>query len=424
MGKAYKTITEVFDFGPFITTILLETGVSLSGATIHARDFRVHITREAIGEDHPWPALFGRKVTFPMDGEINVTGAAITDENGTPDPDGSCIALSISVDPRNTLNSIVRFNGAFNAFVTMKLVITQSRDIAGRGGIAPKGVYDLADGNRIRYGELLKEEIHSDPQISLKYVYYKPEAEEHVKYPLIIWLHGGGEGGTDTLVSAIGNKAVNFMTPEIQQIFGGKAYFLSPQCPTIWMDDGQGGFLDTKESIYVEPLERLIAEFIQQHSDIDRQRIYIGGDSNGGYMTLRMILQMPDRYAAGFPICEGYKDEWIGKEEEEQLKKVPLWFTAAKNDTVLPIRIYAEPTYLRLKKLGCEVHFSLFDKVIDTKNQYPNEDGSPYEYPGHWSWIPMLNNECRLDYDGNAVLLNGKETRICEWLADHRKEIK
>ncbi len=39
------------------------------------------------------------------------------------------------------------------------------------------------------------------------------------------------------------------------------------------------------------------------------------------------------------------------------------------------------------------------------------------KYVGHWSWIPMLNNENRLDYDGSQVMVDGKPVTICQWLA-------
>lgn len=426
MGRNYKTITKVTDFGPFVTSIILDAGVELEGAKLNKDDFRVEIKRKKIGEDRPWPKLFGdRAPNFPMEGEMQVLDVSITDESGNKTPNGNHITLSILADPRNTLNSIVRFNGAFNALVRMEIIVTQIRDIICDKGVVKEGIYDADKGNRIIYGELLKEDIHDDLKCPLRYVYYTPmdidKMKQDAKIPLIIWLHGGGEGGTDTIVSAIGNKVVNFISPQLQDIFGGMAYLLCPQCPTLWMDDGKGGILDTPDSIYVEPLENLISDFIKQHGDIDENRIYIGGDSNGGYMTIRMILNNPDRYAAGFPVCEGFRDEWITDEYEEILRNIPMWFTAAKNDTVLPVMDYAVPTYHRLKKRSAKVILTLFDKVVDTSGKYKNDDGTPYEYMGHWSWIPMLNNECRLDYDKKPVVKDGKEVTILEWVAACRK---
>ena len=44
---------------------------------------------------------------------------------------------------------------------------------------------------------------------------------------------------------------------------------------------------------------------------IDTNRIYLGGDSNGGFMTMKMLIRNPGRYAAAFPVCEALDDSAI-----------------------------------------------------------------------------------------------------------------
>ena len=79
------------------------------------------------------------------------------------------------------------------------------------------------------------------------------------------------------------------------------------------------------------------------------------------------------------------------------------------------------PTYKRLKAAGGEnVHLSYWDKVVDHTGKYKGPDGAPFEYYGHWSWIYMLNNECRLDFDGSPVTIDGNPVTIVEWLAAQR----
>ncbi len=422
MGRKYKTITEVTDFGPYITKVLLDTDDKLINTILDKDNFGIHITKKKITEDYPWPALFGQRPEIPMEGDFEVLRAVVSDGMGNEDENGSYIMLLISADPRNSLNSVINFNGRFNTFIDVNMQIEQKQDIICGDRIIEKGIYDQNEGNRIELGELLQEDVYDKSDIALRYVYYEPvsKTESSLRHPLIIWLHGGGEGGEDTIISAIGNKVVNLITPDKQSIFGG-AYLLSPQCPTLWMDDGKGGILDTPDTIYAEALEGLIQNFIDNHKDIDTDRIYIGGDSNGGYMTIRMIIENPARYAAGFPVCEGYLDEWFTPDTEKKVSMVPLWFTAARTDNILPVDKYAVPTYKRLQALGAEVHLTLFDKVIDHTGLYVNEDGSPFEYSGHWSWIPMLNNECKTDYDGSPVIYGGREVTILEWLAAHVK---
>lgn len=411
MGLHFRTITEVLDFGPYITTIILQGNGEAGSDPVSKEDFSVHVVRRTLAPDFPWPAFMGERPSFPMEGERTVTDAFRSDENGVMEEDGAFITLRLVCDPRDGLGSIIRFNGQFNTSV--ETIYTVTRKTGDK-----TCVYDVSDGNEIVYGDLLEE--GRNEEAGLSYVYYLPENRTGDRVPLIIWLHGAGEGGSEPRIAAIGNKVVNLISPDIQELFGGKACLLAPQCPTMWMDDGEGYTRDGS-SIYAEGLEKLIADFVSAHPDIDLSRIYLGGDSNGGYMTVRMALVNPVRYAAIFPVCEAYADEWIGERELEILKKIPSWFTAAKTDNVVPVDRYCVPTVKRLKEAGADCHLTLWDRVEDHTGFYKKEDGTPYEYAGHWSWIPMLNDECRLDCDGKPVLVDGEEASLLMWLASQKK---
>ena len=91
-----------------------------------------------------------------------------------------------------------------------------------------------------------------------------------------------------------------FADESLQKYFDG-AYVLVPQAPTFWMH-GFKHFGDGT-SIYEKTLMGLIKFYIEKHSNIDKSRIYVGGDSNGGYMTMILLRDFPDFFAAGFPVC-------------------------------------------------------------------------------------------------------------------------
>lgn len=243
--------------------------------------------------------------------------------------------------------------------------------------------------------------------VTLTYADYAP-AKDKVKNPLVIWLHGMGEGGTDPTIPIAGNKAANFASKDIQSYFGG-AYVLAPQTPTYWMD-GFTSFGDGT-SKYEQALMSLIKDYVAQNKDIDTDRIYIGGDSNGGYMTMLMIRDYKDYFAAAVVACEALKDSLITDEQINEMKDLPIWFVAAKTDTVVPPNDYTVPTYNRLVNAGAkDVHMSLFDNVVDTSGLYKKSDQTPYEYNGHWSWIYVYNNEV-------SKVINGKKTTMMQWLA-------
>ena len=116
---------------------------------------------------------------------------------------------------------------------------------------------------------------------------------EDGKYPLILFLHGGGEKGDNNLSHLIANKgAVAWVEPD--RIARNPVYVLAPQCPT----EPSGWINKENQDLVVQILE----EFIQEHPQVDTDRIYIEGMSMGGMGTWEMILEPPDLFAAAIPI--------------------------------------------------------------------------------------------------------------------------
>ena len=418
MERQYITITEVFDFGPHISKVILDVGSPLTGAELSPETFRVFVTRTAKGgENFTWPAFMGAKQENSMHGERRITDLYVSDAIGCPAADGEYITLCMYCDPREGLGSIIRFNGSFNVTVDVEYRIEQASALKTESEILEGLIFTKNGGNHFLYGDLLQIAVHEDPEASLSYCFYRPrEADDH-KVPLLIWLHGAGEGGVEPLIAATGNKVVNLISPGIQKLFGG-AYLLAPQAPTMWMDDGSGGYTKDGSSMYVEPLERLIEAFIQEHDDIDTNRIYLGGDSNGGFMTMKMLIHNPGRYAAAFPVCEALEDCFITDENIAAIAHKPVWFTHSKDDPVVVPEQYVIPTYKRLIAAGgSNIHFTFWDHITDQTGLYFNEDGTPYTYLGHWAWIPMLNNQCTLDFDGHPVMCHGRPAAIIDWIA-------
>ena len=99
-----------------------------------------------------------------------------------------------------------------------------------------------------------KDDKYGD--ITLHYASYAPK-EDNKKNPLVIWLHGAGEGGTDPTIAITGNKVVNLATDKMQNIFNG-AYILAPQSDTMWMNDGTGSYTKDGTSKYTKALMNLI----------------------------------------------------------------------------------------------------------------------------------------------------------------------
>ena len=237
------------------------------------------------------------------------------------------------------------------------------------------------------------------------YAFWDPEEESK---NLVVWLHGAGEGGTeatDPWVTILANKVVALSGDDFQSTVGG-AHVVAPQSPTMWMDqDGKKTYIaeDAKEvtTIYTESLEEFIDSYAEK---VGAEKIFVCGCSNGGFMTLWMGLHRPDKYVGIAPICEAIPDGAISDEQIEGIKDLPMYFVWSDDDTTVVPETHEIPTVERLKKAGAaNLHVSTTEHVVDTTGMYKDEEGNPYQYNGHWSWIYFDNNECACTDDGMKV---------------------
>ena len=405
--ETYRTVIEVQDFGPVITKVIVELGIPVPQGAVTEDTFNVHVKKvDPRVPEGGWGAY--------VEGDRTVTNAYVSDKDGKQikNGKGKFFVLEMEIGPNDLLGSTVNYDQAsgHNDWVDYDYTITQVEDIIvhpGKGGTISDLVIDTFGGEtRVLIDEFSTgKATYGD--VTLSYADFKPSKDKG-KNPLIIWLHGGGEGGTDPTIAIGANKAVAFASKEVQEIYGG-AYVLAPQAPTYWMQ-GETGTADGT-SIYSHALMELIKDYVANNPDIDPNKIYIGGASNGGYMTMLMIRDNPGYFAAAFPVCEGLNNTLLTDEDILNMMNTPIWFVHAKNDTVLNPEVNTIPTYNRLIEAGAkDVYLSLFEDVHDTSGLYKNANGDPHQYDGHWSWIYVFNNE-------PIIAINGEKTSIMEWMS-------
>jgi predicted peptidase len=316
---------------------------------------------------------------------------------------------------------------ARNAWIDCRYHITQKKalgDISGLVADEPDKIYK-PQLEKFNFHGKIKYMDREYGGITLTYGdYVPPGAHEGSNLPLIIWLHGMGEGGTDASLPLSANKACHFAGPEIQAYFGGDAggaCVLAPQSPTFWMDTihldpRDAGNETLNVSKYTRALKNLIDQYLGEHSCIDRHRIYVGGCSNGGFMTQVLIMEYPDLFAAAFPVCSTAADSKITDKQLRDICRMPIWFVNAASDTVVPAPRNSLATFDRLVKLGAhQVYYSYPRDIHDKSGRYTQKDGSPYVYPGHYSWIYVYNNWL-------TQVIGGKEISLMEWLSRQRKK--
>jgi pimeloyl-ACP methyl ester carboxylesterase len=178
--------------------------------------------------------------------------------------------------------------------------------------------------------------------VSYRYVSYLPkgyEADAVTKWPLVIYLHGGSDRGTDL------KRLYSSGIPD--QVYRGRDFpfiMLAPQCPAHlrWSTD------DWFENFYREAAARY---------RFDADRVYLTGPSLGGSGTWYLATRYPDRFAAIAPIS-GFTShmDYIDK-NIDRLAEMPVWAFHGKLDTVVPFE-ETERIVTRLEGRNPNLNFS------------------------------------------------------------------
>jgi predicted peptidase len=146
------------------------------------------------------------------------------------------------------------------------------------------------------------------------------------RYPLVFWLSGSaGRGDNNLNQISIGNVIGSHVwtTPENQSKH--PCLVVAPQCPENRTWSTSGAEPDAPLLLALELLSELRKEF-----SIDSQRLYITGQSMGGFGTWAAISAYPKMFAAAMPLCGGGDEGQAAK-----LTKIPIWtFHGAKDETV------------------------------------------------------------------------------------------
>lgn len=142
--------------------------------------------------------------------------------------------------------------------------------------------------------------VYEDPinHNKLPYCLFVPEDySPSKKYPVILFLHGAGELGTDN------NKQINNISKmfECNGDFIANAILLCPQTYEWWelYKATKGDNMGMLASAI-----HLLQE-IQSTYSCDKNRIYVTGLSMGGFATWDLLEEHGNIFAAGVPICGG-----------------------------------------------------------------------------------------------------------------------
>ena len=347
------------------------------------------------------PAVF----TVETNGiERNVKIVYTCDDRGVWTDGGDYLAFGLELSrARGVAPLVSRGMGTWSTAYPVKVALKPGKSIkaGGKKYTAIDCATDHALRNFLSESDFFSRGTFTGPatgrpgDVTLTYGAYEPEAlrTDGKPNPMIIWLHGMGEGGTDVSIELMGNEVVSLIRNDIQSHFtteGGQtgAYVLAVQCPTMWMGTAYGSMSRGEyPSLYADVLKSCIDHYVATHPDVDRNRIYIGGCSNGGFMTVHMLLRNPGFFAAAYPTCEAFADANISDVQIKQLAGEHIWFVQSFDDTTVPPAEYCIPTYQRLMAAGAKnVWISMFENVIGT-------DTPGQRLMGHFSWVYVFNDQ-------------------------------
>jgi predicted peptidase len=214
------------------------------------------------------------------------------------------------------------------------------------------------------------------------------------RYPLVMFLHGGGEGGSDNEKQLSGSEGATIWAKPAEQA-KRPAFVLAPQAHDYVNPDPAlpiGGFGITRNregerymdevlkpstdvKLAVAVLEKVMSEY-----SVDPGRLYVTGLSQGGFGTWNINLLRPDLFAAMVPIAGGG--------EPAQMQKLvgkPIWAFHAEDDQVVPVN-YSRQSIAALQKAGGQ---PIYTELPSGAYFDPNE---------HWSWVYAYRNEAMREW--------------------------
>ncbi len=144
-------------------------------------------------------------------------------------------------------------------------------------------------------------------------------------YPLIVWLHGLGERGTNN-TSQLKNGVVELASDANQAIT--PSFIMAPQA-----DNSSGGWASRFDaaSAVTETRLFLAIEDLKSRFRIDPERIYVMGLSYGGAGTWNVVTHRPDYFAAAAPMSQPATADAQGL---ALLSKLPIWAYDGSNDQI------------------------------------------------------------------------------------------
>jgi predicted peptidase len=208
-------------------------------------------------------------------------------------------------------------------------------------------------------------------------LFIPPNYDRKKKYPLVVYLHGGGGRGDDNLKQIDGGNGF------LIDLFTGNgtqarypSFVVAPQSPDEgWIAD----YRSVTPTRYLRLVHELVGELRKAYM-IDGARLYVAGQSMGGFGTFAIISEYPSMFAAGVPLCGGGDESKVSR-----LRTTPIWAFHGAKDEGVPVE-RSRTIVAAIRKAGGQAKYT----------EYPDT--------GHIIWPKVV-----------------KETELLPWLFAQRR---
>ncbi|GAA3990659.1 alpha/beta hydrolase-fold protein [Mucilaginibacter dorajii] len=179
---------------------------------------------------------------------------------------------------------------------------------------------------------------------TLRYrIMYPSNYEAGHSYPLVVFLHGAGERGNDN-EKQLWHGADLFLGDSVRKKFPAIVVF--PQCPTdsSWSRftkmtdtttaDVRNRALNTYALTTPERLVKLLINKLVRRRVADKNRIYLGGLSLGGFGVYDLVIHYPKYFAAAFTISA----QANVKLYTQKARYFPIWIFHGDSDNTISVQ--------------------------------------------------------------------------------------
>ena len=177
------------------------------------------------------------------------------------------------------------------------------------------------------------QRVHVSGSNSMPYRMLKPDNyNPNEAYPLVIGFHGAGGGGTDNTSRSI-EAMGHLSTAEVRSAY--PAFVITPQALSKWADtpwsDGSYSIETIPITIWMTMVYEVI-DALEVEYNIDPNRIYVTGQSMGGFGAYDCVMRDPERFAALVPMAGGGDPT-----QAVNMLNMGIWSFHGGLDTVVPV---------------------------------------------------------------------------------------